>query len=62
MNNPLTGESRRRSLIVPDKLWYRAGEAAARESRRTGEQVSVSEYFRRSVEERLQREEQEDGT
>lgn len=40
---------RRRNIWLPDKLWSAVVEAAARETVRTGEQVSASEWIRRAI-------------
>lgn len=47
---------RRRTLVIPDELWHAAAKAAAEESEREGETVSVSEYIRRALKERLTKE------
>jgi len=48
--------SRRRNIYLPDELWRRVVEAAARLSLATGEQVSASEWIRDAIEQRLERE------
>lgn len=46
----MTGEpGRRRNLWFPDELWAAVVERAAKETVRTGEQISVSEWVRRAV-------------
>ena len=53
--------SRRRNVVVPDELWARAVEAVAVEMYRTGEALSVSEYVRRALVEKIEREAGADG-
>jgi hypothetical protein len=56
-----TGASRR-NLMVPDDLWRRMTQAAAREMARRGEaSYSVSEWIREACEERLERDEFDKG-
>lgn len=47
----------RHNLVIPDELWRRIVRAAAKETARTGERVTASEYVRRAVSEKLEREE-----
>ena len=46
---------RRRSIWLPDKLMDAVVEAAALETLGTGERVSVAEWVRRALRERLER-------
>jgi len=52
---------RRRNVVIPDALWARAVEAVAVEMYRTGEALSVSEYVRRALAEKIEREAGADG-
>lgn len=51
--SPAESEAARRNITIPPKLWREVVKAAARETARTGEQVSASAWIRRAIEERL---------
>ena len=52
--SPAEIEAARRNITVPPSLWAAVVKAAARETIRTGEQVSASEWIRRAIRERLE--------
>lgn len=51
----------RHNVWIPDDLWERAQEAARLQSVREGEQVSVSELIRRSLQAKLSEIEKEEA-
>lgn len=53
------GVMTRRSVVIENKLWSEARQAAAAEELKTGESVSVSEYIRRALRERIDRQEKD---
>lgn len=52
----MTNRMTRRNLHIPDPLWRRADEAARALSAEEGREISVAEYVRRALEEKLDRE------
>lgn len=49
----MTPDGRRRNLWFPDDLWTAVVKAAAHETLETGDQVSVADYIRRAVSDKL---------
>lgn len=51
----MADEAGRRNIAIPQSMWDNVVEAAAREQIETGERVSISEWIRRAIRERLAR-------
>lgn len=51
--SPAESEAARRNITIPPKLWREVVMAAARETARTGDQVSASAWIRQAIKDRL---------